>query len=198
MKRFVCNDSGTISAIDGMLALMIITVGIAFLLAMPGLMGFSADMQQGFSVTEKSIQAQDIGKAIMFSEEGSKAAIAYAAQPPPDDGATPPSGTFAGMTSAQWLQALGINIAFNDFDVYMRMSTMQKNTPVLQVHDTFPDLFHPATWWAWIKKTIYNLGYDFFTGGERQQGRFNTQITTDNGIVVITVIKGSEELTNSS
>ncbi len=198
MKIFAYDDSGTIAAIDGMFALMIITVGIAFLLAMPGLMGFSADMQQGFAVTEKSIQAQDIGKAIMFSEEGSKAAIAYSVQPPPDDGVTPPSGTFAGMTSEQWLKALGINVAYNDFDVYMRMSTMQKNTLVLPVHDTLPNLFDPSSWWGWIRRTIYNLGYDYFTGGEKQQGRFNTQITTDNGTVVITIVKGNEELTNHS
>jgi hypothetical protein len=198
-------DCGTVAGIDGMFAVMIVTIGIAFLLAMPGLIGFSADMQQGFAITGKNIQAQDIGKAIMFSEEGAKAAIAYSVQPPPDDGTTPSNGTFTNKTSKQWLQTLGINYAYNDFDVYMRMSTMQKNTPVLRVHDDIESIFNASSiWttltqlWLWIKKNVYNLSYDFFVGGERHQGRFNTQITTDNGIVVLTVIKGSVELTNST
>ncbi len=79
---------------------------------------------------------------------------------------------------------------------------MTKNTPVLQVHDSISSIFsasNPLTQaWLWIKKTIYNLGYDFFVGGERHQGRFNTQITTDNGTVIVTIIKGSQELTNAT
>ncbi|KPQ42314.1 MAG: hypothetical protein MPEBLZ_03138 [Candidatus Methanoperedens nitroreducens] len=49
------------------------------------MIGFSADMQQGFQITAKSIQAMDIGKAIIFSDEGQKAAFAYAKEPPQDD-----------------------------------------------------------------------------------------------------------------
>ncbi len=202
MTNFINDNGGTVAAIDGMFAIMIVTIGIAFLLAMPGLIGFSSDMQQGYAITEKSIQAQDIAKSIMFSEEGTKAAIAFSVQPPPDDGATQPAGTYAGKTTSQWLQSLGVNIAYNDFDVYMKTPSMKKYSPVLQVHDSIWSIFsasNPLTQlWLWIKKTVYNLSYDFFVGGERQQGRFNTQITTDNGTVIVSIIKGSEELTNSS
>lgn len=36
--------------------------------------------------------------------------------------------------------------------------------------------------------------YDYFVGGERLHGKFNTQITTDYGKVILLVEKGSEDI----
>ncbi len=187
----LADERGTVAAIDGMFSVMIITTGLALLLAMPGLIGFSADMQQGFQITQKSMQAQDIGKAIIFSEEGMKAAIAFSEAPPPDDGKTQPTGTYENKTTKQWLDELGINVAYNDFDVYMKTESMNKPTPVLQVHDSITDISGAASIYTWLKKTVYNLMYDYFVGGERLQGKFNTQITTDNGKVILIIEKGA-------
>lgn len=192
------DERGTVAAIDGMFSVMIITTGLAFLLAMPGLIGFSADMQQGFQVTQKSMQAQDIGKAIIFSEEGMKAAIAFSKEPPLDDGKTEPKGTYENKTTKQWLEELGINVAYNDFDVYMKTESMNKSVPVLEVHDSITDIFNAddpiAELKNWLKKTVYNLMYDYFIGGEQLQGKFNTQITTDYGKVILTIEKGAQEI----
>lgn len=189
------DERGTVAAIDGLFSVMIITTGLAFLLAMPGLIGFSADMQQGFQVTQKSMQAQDIGKAIIFSEEGMKAAIAFSKEPPPDDGKTEPEGTYENKTTKQWLEELGIDVAYNDFDVYMKKESMNKSTPVLEVHDSITDIFNAddpiAELKNWLKKTVYNLMYDYFIGGEQLQGKFNTQITTDYGKVIVIIEKGA-------
>ena len=185
------DERGTVAAIDGMFSVMIITTGLAFLLAMPGLIGFSADMQQGFMVTQKSMQAQDIGKAIIFSEEGMKAAIAFAREPPPDDGRTMPTGTYENKTTKRWLEELGINVAYNDFDVYMKKESMNKSTPVLEVHDSITDISGADSLYIWLKKTVYNLMYDYFVGGEQLQGNFNTQITTDYGKVILIIEKGA-------
>lgn len=190
------DERGTVAAIDGLFSVMIITTGLAFLLAMPGLIGFSADMQQGFQVTQKSMQAQDIGKAIIFSEEGMKAAIAFSKEPPPDDGKTEPTGTYENKTTKQWLEELGIDVAYNDFDVYMKKESMNKSTPVLEVHDSITDIFNAddpvAELKNWLKKTAYNLMYDYFIGGEQLQGKFNTQITTDYGKVILIIEKGAQ------
>ena len=192
------DEHGTVAAIDGMFSVMIITTGLAFLLAMPGLIGFSADMQQGFQVTQKSMQAQDIGKAIIFSEEGMKAAIAFSKEPPMDDGKTEPNGTYENKTTKQWLEELGINVAYNDFDVYMKTESMNKFVPVLEVHDSITDIFNAddpiAELKNWLKKTVYNLMYDYFIGGEQLQGKFNTQITTDYGKVILIIEKGAQEI----
>jgi hypothetical protein len=192
------DERGTVAAIDGMFSVMIITTGLAFLLAMPGLIGFSADMQQGFQVTQKSMQAQDIGKAIIFSEEGMKAAIAFSKEPPLDDGKTEPNGTYENKTTKQWLEELGINVAYNDFDVYMKTESMNKSVPVLEVHDSITDIFNAddpiAELKNWLKKTVYNLMYDYFIGGEQLQGKFNTQITTDYGKVILIIEKGAQEI----
>lgn len=192
------DERGTVAAIDGLFSVMIITTGLAFLLAMPGLIGFSADMQQGFQVTQKSMQAQDIGKAIIFSEEGMKAAIAFSKEPLPDDGKTEPTGTYENKTTKQWLEELGINVAYNDFDVYMKKESMNKSTPVLEVHDSITDIFNAddpiAELKNWLKKTVYNLMYDYFIGGEQLQGKFNTQITTDYGKVIVIIEKGAQEI----
>lgn len=189
------DESGTVSAIDGMFSVMIITTGLALLLAMPGLIGFSADMQQGFQITQKSMQAQDIGKAIIFSEEGMKAAIAFSGKPPQDDGKTEPTGTYENKTTKQWLEELGINVAYNDFDIYMKTESMNESTPVLEVHDSITDIFNAndpiSQLKNWLKKTVYNLMYDYFVGGEKLQGRFNTQITTDNGKIILIIEKGA-------
>ncbi|MCE8428418.1 MAG: hypothetical protein J5U19_08535 [Candidatus Methanoperedens sp.] len=191
------DEYGTAASIDGMLSVMIIVTGLAFIFALPGLIGFSSDMQQGFQITAKSIQAMDIGKAIIFSEEGQKAAFAYAKEPPADDGKTKAEGKFEDRTAEDWLETLGINLASNDFDVYMKLENMKKFTPVLEVHTSIGDILNanekPEFLKNWIKKTIYNLMYDFFVGGERLHGKFNTQITTDYGKVIIIVEKGSEE-----
>lgn len=192
------DERGTVAAIDGMFSVMIITTGLAFLLAMPGLIGFSADMQQGFQVTQKSMQAQDIGKAIIFSEEGMKAAISFSKEPPMDDGKTEPNGTYENKTTKQWLEELGINVAYNDFDVYMKTESMNKSVPVLEVHDSITDIFNAddpiAELKNWLKKTVYNLMYDYFIGGEQLQGKFNTQITTDYGKVILIIEKGAQEI----
>ncbi len=198
ISDFTFDNRGTVAAIDGMFAVMIITIGIAFLLALPGLIGFSADMQQGYAVTSKSIQAMDIAKAIIFSQQGEFAAFAFTSELPPDDGNTPPAGTFEGKMPDQWLEDIGITTAYNDFYVYMKTPSMQKYTPVLNVQESYGSIWNPATWLDSIKKFIYNLEYDSFGGGEKQQGRFNTQITTDNGTVILLVVKGSDELTNTS
>jgi hypothetical protein len=185
------DEHGTVATIDGMFSVMIITTGLAFMLVMPGLIGFSADMQQGFQVTQKSMQAQDIGKAIIFSEEGMKAAIAFSKEPPPDDGESEPTGIYENKTTKQWLKELGIDVAYNDFDVYMKKESMNKSTPVLKVHDSISDITSAASLYIWLKKTVYNLMYDYFVGGERLQGRFNTQVTTDYGKVILIIEKGA-------
>lgn len=192
------DEYGTAASIDGMLSVMIIVTGLSFMFAMPGLIGFSADMQQGFQITAKSIQAMDIGKAIIFSDEGQKAAFAYAKEPPLDDGKTKPQGIYEGKTVEEWLGDLGINLSSNDFDVYMKVENMEKFTPVMKVHTNIEDMAKAEDkskfLKEWIKKTIYNLMYDYFVGGERLNGKFNTQITTDYGKVILLVEKGSEEI----
>lgn len=191
------DEYGTAASIDGMLSVMIIVTGLAFMFALPGLIGFSSDMQQGFQITAKSIQAMDIGKAIIFSEEGQKAAFAYAKEPPQDDGFTKPIGKYENKTAEEWYKELGIDLASNDFDVYMKMENMEKFTQVLEVHTSISDIWNAENKLGflkeWIKKTVYNLMYDYFVGGERLHGKFNTQITTDYGKVIILVEKGSEE-----
>lgn len=192
------DEYGTAASIDGMLSVMIIVTGLSFMFAMPGLIGFSADMQQGFQITAKSIQAMDIGKAIIFSDEGQKAAFAYAKEPPQDDGITKPKGKYENKTAEEWLGELGINLSSNDFDVYMKTEEMRKFTPVMEVHTNIEDIVKsenkPKFLIEWIKKTVYNLMYDYFVGGERLYGKFNTQITTDHGKVILLVEKGSEEI----
>ncbi len=192
------DEYGTVASIDGMLSVMIIVTGLAFMFALPGLIGFSSDMQQGFQITAKSIQAMDIGKAIIFSEEGQKAAFAYAKEQPPDDGKTKPQGRYEGKTVEEWLGELGIDLSSNDFDVYMKTEKMEKFTPVMEVHTDIADIRNaddPIKFLKeWIKKTIYNLMYDYFVGGERLHGKFNTQITTDYGKVILLVEKGSEDI----
>jgi uncharacterized membrane protein len=196
------DEYGTAASIDGMLSVMIIVTGLSFMFAMPGLIGFSADMQQGFQITAKSIQAMDIGKAIIFSDEGQKAAFAYAKEPPLDDGKMKPQGRYENKVTEEWLETLGINLASNDFDVYMKMENMERFTPVLEVHTSIADIWNAENKLGflkeWIKKTVYNLMYDYFVGGERLHGKFNTQITTDYGKVIILVEKGSEESKPSS
>lgn len=196
------DEYGTAASIDGMLSVMIIVTGLSFMFAMPGLIGFSADMQQGFQITAKSIQAMDIGKAIIFSDEGQKAAFAYAKEPPLDDGKTKPQGRYEGKTVEEWLGDLGINLSSNDFNVYMKVENMERFTPVMEVHTDLNDIQNandPIKFLKeWIKKTVYNLMYDYFVGGERLHGRFNTQITTDYGKVILLVEKGSEEVKNLS
>jgi hypothetical protein len=188
------DEYGTVASIDGMLSVMIIVTGLAFMFALPGLIGFSADMQQGFQITAKSIQAMDIGKAIIFSDEGQKAAFAYAKEPPPDDGKTKPEGRYENKTAEEWLGELGINLTSNDFDVYMKMENMEKFTPVMEVHTSIEDIKNAGDLINLIKKTIYNLMYDYFIGGERLHGKFNTQITTDHGKIILQIEKGSEEI----
>lgn len=195
-RRSNLDEYGTAASIDGMLSVMIIVTGLSFMFALPGLIGFSADMQQGFQITAKSIQAMDIGKAIIFSEEGQKAAFAYAKEPPPDDGKTKPQGRYEGKTVEEWLGELGINLSSNDFDVYMKTEDMRKFTPVMEVHMSLEDINNAGDLMNYIKKTIYNLLYDYVVGGERLRGKFNTQITTDYGKVIIIIEKGSEEIEN--
>ncbi len=153
------DEYGTAASIDGMLSVMIIVTGLAFMFSLPGLIGFSSDMQQGFQITAKSIQAMDIGKAIIFSEEGQKAAFAYAKEPPPDDGKTKPEGRYEDKTAQEWLETLGIDLASNDFDVYMKTEEMKKFTPVMEVHTDIADIRNandPIKFLKeWIKKTIY-------------------------------------------
>ncbi|HWQ96254.1 MAG TPA: hypothetical protein VN368_02665 [Candidatus Methylomirabilis sp.] len=191
------DEYGTVASIDGMLSVMIIVTGLAFMFALPGLIGYSADMQQGFQITAKSIQAMDIGKAIIFSEEGQKAAFAYAKEPPPDDGKTKAQGRYDGKTAEEWLGELGIDLSSNDFDVYMKMESMEKFTPVMEVHTNLTDLKNaknkPEFLIKWIKKSVYNLMYDYVVGGARLHGKFNTQITTDYGKVILLIEKGSED-----
>ncbi len=61
------DEYGTAASIDGMLSVMIIVTGLAFMFSLPGLIGFSSDMQQGFQIIARSIQAMDIGKAIIIT-----------------------------------------------------------------------------------------------------------------------------------
>lgn len=136
------DEYGTAASIDGMLSVMIIVTGLAFMFALPGLIGFSADMQQGFQITAKSIQAMDIGKAIIFSDEGQKAAFAYAKEPPQDDGITKPKGKYENKTAEEWFKELGIDLASNDFDVYMKMEDMKKFTPVMEEHMDIADIWN--------------------------------------------------------
>lgn len=191
------DEYGTAASIDGMLSVMIIVTGLSFMFALPGLIGFSADMQQGFQITAKSIQAMDIGKAIIFSDEGQKAAFAYAKEPPLDDGKMKPQGIYEGKTAEEWLGELGVNLSSNDFDVYMKVESMERFTPVMEVHTNIMDLKNaknrPEFLIKWVKKSVYNLMYDFFVGGERLHGKFNTQMTTDYGKVILLVEKGAEE-----
>jgi hypothetical protein len=196
------DEYGTAASIDGMLSVMIIVTGLSFMFALPGLIGFSADMQQGFQITAKSIQAMDIGKAIIFSEEGQKATFAYAKEPPLDDGKTKPQGIYEGKTVEEWLGDIGINLSSNDFDVYMKMENMERFTPVMEVHTSIRDIVKaenkPEFLVNWVRKTIYNLMYDYFVGGKRLHGKFNTQITTDYGGVILLVEKGAEDIETRS